>query len=263
MTTTLFSWGYWGWGNATERLIEAIDAAEKVRGFFPPLFVDIRLRRQGRAKGFVGSAFCDLLGESRYRWMQDLGNAEIATGTGGITIKRPAAVADLLDLALEEANRRRRTIFYCACEFLWVGEKRWCHRDQITELLLVHAQRIGRSVLVVEWPGGQPAEAHLTVDRKLFSALMHSRKSVPIDDRQLQEFTGLPWGSLLTLQCENDGGTGVLAVGPARFAASKTNNGFWYLPVIEPVNPELSKDSLRLRAGQWRKARGLQERRAL
>ena len=26
---TLFSWGYWGWGNATEQLVESADLAEK------------------------------------------------------------------------------------------------------------------------------------------------------------------------------------------------------------------------------------------
>jgi hypothetical protein len=54
---TLFSWGYWGWGNATEQLVESADLAEKKRGFKPPVFVDIRRKRQGRAKGFVGDAW--------------------------------------------------------------------------------------------------------------------------------------------------------------------------------------------------------------
>ena len=99
MTTTLFSWGYWGWGNATERLVEAFDMAEESREFRPPLFVDARLRRQGRAKGFVGNAFRDLVGPSRYRWIQDLGNLAIATGIGGVQIKNPAAVTELVDLA--------------------------------------------------------------------------------------------------------------------------------------------------------------------
>jgi hypothetical protein len=100
MTITLFSWGYWGWVNATEQLIEAIDTAEEKRGFRRPIFVDIRLRRQGRAKGFVGNAFGDILGESRYHWVQDLGNLAIANGGGGVQIKNPGAVADLLQMAV-------------------------------------------------------------------------------------------------------------------------------------------------------------------
>jgi hypothetical protein len=39
-----------------------VDAVETSRGFEPPIFVDIRIRRTVRAKGFVGSAFAKLLG---------------------------------------------------------------------------------------------------------------------------------------------------------------------------------------------------------
>lgn len=53
----LFSFGYWGSGNATRQLVRAIDVVEGSRGFEPPLFVDIRMRREGRAAGFVGEAF--------------------------------------------------------------------------------------------------------------------------------------------------------------------------------------------------------------
>jgi hypothetical protein len=37
---TLFTWGYWGWGNATHELIRAVDATERQRGFKPPIFFD-------------------------------------------------------------------------------------------------------------------------------------------------------------------------------------------------------------------------------
>jgi hypothetical protein len=53
-TTTIFTWGYYGWGNATPQLVESVDAVETSRGFEPPIFVDIRIRRNVRAKGFVG-----------------------------------------------------------------------------------------------------------------------------------------------------------------------------------------------------------------
>ena len=57
MPTTLFTWGYYGWGNATSQLVEMVDAVERARGFAPPMFVDIRIRRAVRAKGFQGDAF--------------------------------------------------------------------------------------------------------------------------------------------------------------------------------------------------------------
>ena len=47
--TTIFTWGYYGWGNATPQLLAAVDAVETNRGFEPPNFVDIRIRRTVRA----------------------------------------------------------------------------------------------------------------------------------------------------------------------------------------------------------------------
>ena len=32
---TLFSWGYWGWGNSVNKFIEATDAVEAARGYSP------------------------------------------------------------------------------------------------------------------------------------------------------------------------------------------------------------------------------------
>jgi hypothetical protein len=50
--------------NATPQLVESVDAVETSRGFEPPIFVDIRIRRNVWAKGFVGNAFEKLLGPS-------------------------------------------------------------------------------------------------------------------------------------------------------------------------------------------------------
>jgi hypothetical protein len=144
MGIMLFSWGYWGWGSATERLVESLDTVERVRGFQAPILVDTRLRRQGRAKGFVGNAFRELVGESRYRWMGDLGNLAIATGSSGVRIKNPTAIADLLELAERATDEGRRLLFYCACEFPCFDGKLTCHRREIADLLLEHAKKIGK-----------------------------------------------------------------------------------------------------------------------
>jgi hypothetical protein len=219
--------GLLGWGNATDRLVEAFDKAEKSRGFRPLLFVDCRLRRQGRAKGFVGDAFRDRVGPSRYRWMQDLGNLAIATGSGGVQIKSPSAVAQLVELALHVAGEDRRVIFYCACEFPSLDGALACHRRTITDLVLAHAKKIERSISVIEWPGDAPTEKQISVDKKVFSAIMRARNSIPFKHDRLTEFVALPWGSILTLECEEDGRTGMVAVGPARFATSKDRPGSW------------------------------------
>jgi len=105
MTATLFTWGYYGWGNHTPNLVEAVDAVETSRGFQPPIFVDIRIRRSVRAAGFTGPAFERLLGQDRHRWMKSLGNKFIETKTGpNIQIADPTAADEPLDLAIESAR---------------------------------------------------------------------------------------------------------------------------------------------------------------
>lgn len=262
MTVTLFSWGYWGWGASTRQLVQAADAAEAAKGFRPPIFLDVRLRRQGRAKGFVGNAFRDLVGESRYCWMEDLGNLAIATGGGGVRIKNPAAVSELLERAARAADEGRRVIFYCACDFPSMDGKLTCHRLEIADRLLEHAKKVGRSVAIVEWPGGMPIETRLKVDAKLVSAVMRGRRSIPFTSDRLDDFAGLPWGSLLALECAGDVRTQYVAVGPARFAASTKRSGFWYLPVIAPPGPGVSKETLLRHAARWRKAHGLDGRKS-
>ena len=95
---TLFAFGYKGWGSTTAQLVEAIDKVEASRGFGPPVFVDVRLAREVRAKGFAGKAFETLLGKPRYRWIPDLGNPGVKEG-GDTRIKNPAAASLLLELA--------------------------------------------------------------------------------------------------------------------------------------------------------------------
>ncbi|MDO8588354.1 MAG: hypothetical protein Q7T82_15100, partial [Armatimonadota bacterium] len=97
---------------------------------------------------------------------------------------------------------------------------------------------------------------------KMFSAIMRGRMSVPFANDRLPTFAALPWASILTVECDDDGRTGTVAVGPARFAASKSGAGYWYLPVIEPPGPGVSKETLLRHAARWRTAHGLDERRS-
>jgi hypothetical protein len=263
MALILFSWGYWGWGNATEQLIVATGIAERARGFEPPVFADCRIRRKVRAKGFLNDAFRELLAKAdsqscRYYWMDDLGNDAVAKGQEGVVIKNEGAIECLLDLATEEAKQRRRVIFYCACEFPRLDGKLTCHRVTIADLLLNHARKNGPNLSVVEWPGGEPITTRLEVDRKLFSAVMHGRKSIPFEADRLQDFAGMPWGSILSLASDDGKSTADVLVGPAKFTTF--GDGYWYLPVIEPPDADTSRESLRERAAQWREAHGLNER---
>jgi hypothetical protein len=109
-----FMWGYWGWGGSTRELVKAFDAAEAERGHEPPVFVDARLRRAVRAVGFRGDAFEKLLGADRHHHLRGLGNKLLDQGS--IELVDESTVGDLLDLAVANHRKRRRVIFFCACE---------------------------------------------------------------------------------------------------------------------------------------------------
>lgn len=226
MPITLFSWGYYGWGNHTQQLVEAVDAVETCRGFQPPIFVDIRIRRSVRAAGFTGPAFERLLGQDRHRWMKSLGNKFIETRTGPpIQIAEPKAADDLLDLAVESARHKQRLLFFCSCQWPRCDGKIACHRTTVAGLVLKAAKKRGIQVEVVEWPGGDPKRIDLDVTDKDFAAIRKGRMTVPLGKRvDLAEVAGLPWGSIATL---HSGGEKLYrGVGPA---ISQTSG--WVLPV--------------------------------
>lgn len=112
-------------------------------------WVDIRIRRSGRSAGFREDAFAMEVGHDNYRWMPALGNANLGTGSSAIRIQDPAAAVELLDLVTTLHGKKRRVIFYCACERL-VG----CHRSTVRDLLLKAAP--AGSLRVVEWPDESP-----------------------------------------------------------------------------------------------------------
>src|SRR5262245_14615640 len=100
---TIFSWGYEGWGNATDQLLQAVDNVEKERGFEPPLFVDIRISRAVRAVGFRDAAFEETVGYDRYLWMDSLGNEAVKLKLPRTKIMNWRAADTLLMLATENA----------------------------------------------------------------------------------------------------------------------------------------------------------------
>jgi hypothetical protein len=229
MTTILFTFGYYGWGSCTLQLVQAVDAVEKSQGFEPPIFVDIRIRRTVRAKGFVGNAFEKLLGPSRHRWMKSLGNKFIQTRTGpDIQIAEPSAANDLLDLALESARYQQRLLFFCSCQWPRCDGEIACHRTTVARLVLEAAKRRGEPVEVVEWPGGDPRQIDLDVTPQVFAAVRKGRMTVPVGKQpDLAEVAGLPWCSIAMLH--SDGEKLHRVVGPAIWQTDK-----WSLPVFPP-----------------------------
>jgi hypothetical protein len=228
MPITLFTWGYYGWGNHTPQLLQAIDAAERNRGFEPPLFVDIRIRRTVRAKGFQGNAFEKLLGPNRHRWMKSLGNKFIQTRTGpNIQIADPSAADELLNVALDAANHKHRLLFFCSCQWPRCDGEITCHRATVAEMVLDAAKRRGVAVELVEWQGGQPRSINLNVTPPVFSAVKRGRVSIPLKDGfDLGELAGLPWVSIATLS--SNGEKLHRIVGPVFRQPHQ-----WVLPILE------------------------------
>ena len=229
--TTLFSFGYWGWGSAVPLLVEAVDAVEASRGYAPPLFVDVRISRSVRARGFDGPAFAHQVGAARYRWMDGLGNLAVREG-GEMRIKDPAAADRLLDLGLACARENRRVLFFCACET--PGR---CHRAVVADLVLAAAQQRREPLEVVEWPGGEPRyDLELELARAEFDKVRRGASSIPLRDRwPLARSAATPWYSLIAVRPDDADAwpTWRLATGPAKF-----RSGRWVLPVCDAFDGE-------------------------
>ncbi len=214
---TAFSWGYAGWGNAVERLLEAVDARDRSRGFAPPAFADVRVRRNVRAQGFNGATFEKALGPARYRWFQGLGNQRVATGESGIRIKDPAAAEGLLHFIQEKAKERRRVLFFCSC-----GPVEGCHRQVVADLLLGAANANGVALDVEEWPGDLPRVRRVTAadGRKWrYPDSLLIGRDLPVDG-----LATLPHGSVVLVQ--QDGREDAMVTGPAEY-----HNGWRLYPV--------------------------------
>jgi hypothetical protein len=225
--TTLFSFGYWGWGSATAQLVESIDAVEAARGFEPPLFVDIRISRSVRAKGFSGAAFAHLVGEARYRWLDALGNLGVMDG-GTMRIKDPEAANQLLDLAVDCARKRRRLLLFCACERPCA-----CHRSVVTVLALAAGRRRRLPIEVIEWPGGEPQlDLSLVLTRPEFDKVRRGASSVPLRDQlELRDSAAVPWYSLLRVRPDDADGSDGWPTWRLRTGPAKCKSSGWYLPV--------------------------------
>jgi hypothetical protein len=225
---TLFSWGYWGWGESTPDFVRAADAVEQSRGFAPPCFVDIRMRRSGRAADFVGDAFARVAGHGRYCWMQSLGNAAIVSKTAGpIRINKPEAAGELLELALRCAREGQRVIFFCACEYPRVTGKLACHRTVVASLVLNEARKRGIKVELVEWQGGISGSGiKIPVADSEAQKIQRGKKSLELGRAMPEpELLGLPWGSIVRVKSEH--GTFLALAGAARL-----RKGEWFLPIV-------------------------------
>ena len=198
-----FTWGYWGWGNESRHFVEAVDRLEKRRGYEPPVFVDLRFSRGGRAANFKANAFAEIVGPERYRWMPQLGNKRIGSKRGPpIQIADPAAASTLLEHidALQRANRR--LIMFCACARPWLKLDNGypaCHRVSVATLLLRLAEKRRLPLTIAEWPGSAAASLALVCDPRQIKALTTRAKYIPIGAlaKNPPHIAVLGWGSIV------------------------------------------------------------------
>ena len=255
---TLFSWGYWGWGNATPQLLRLVDSIEAARGFNPPVFVDIRISRSVRANGFRDHAFGDLLGPVRYWHMPSLGNLSILGHAGpAIQIKDSLSARVLLDLAYELAASRQRVIFFCSCEYPRIeGDPTACHRATVARLLL-EAVQSSRPIEVVEWPGGEPRTIELEVPPAIAKKVQQGARSIPLGEEiPKTDLASLAWGSIVRVR---SGAEEIpVVVGPPMYRPQG-----WCLPIPwESANGVASVSQLATKAREWRHEYGFELRRS-
>ena len=254
---TIFTWGYWGWGNATKQLVQVVDSVEASRGFEPPVFVDIRIRRAVRAKGFNGGAFGKLVGKGRYVHMPALGNLAVLGHPGPvIQIKDQSEAAGLLDMAAKVAQENRRIIFFCACEYPGLeGEDNACHRTTVGGLVLQAAQQRQVPIEVVEWPGGEPRLPKISLPASVAQKLLRGGKSVPLGEALPEgEFAGIAPGSVVRVHSVSD--DFALMVGSLRYGRDG-----WYLPALSTrACEDEAPSALVAEARQWRHAHGFDPR---
>ncbi len=249
-------WGYWGWGGSTKELVLAFDAAERERGHEPPVFVDVRIRREVRAMGFRGDAFEKRLGETRYRWMPGLGNKGILDH-GETRLGDATRASELLDVVMKAHAERRRVIFFCACQSPPANDERSCHRLLVGDVLLKEARKRRVDLSVVEWPGGAPCALFETFSPAAVRAALGGGRSVPVPTGMSPSIAvALPWGSYALV--DHKGEPASIVVGPAFHA-----QGRWALQLPWPI-PEASTETQLLRAiRRLRKGAGLEPRYSL
>jgi hypothetical protein len=221
-----FTWGYHGWGSESKHFVRAADWMEKKRGFLPPVFVDLRFARAGRAANFKGNLFRDIVGSHRYVWMPKLGNKRIKTKTGKrMQIADPAAAVVLFNQILKLSKKRRRVVMFCACPQPMHGGRPACHRALVADLLLKEAKTHRLTLQLSEWPGEQPVSMTVRAGK---SQIDMKRCTVPLGplDGKRPSMAVLGWGSRIRFETPEWHRT--IITGPA-----DVQRGQWTLGVFE------------------------------
>jgi hypothetical protein len=224
-----FTWGYYGWGSESKHFVRAADWMERKRGFLPPVFVDLRFARSGRAANFKSNSFSNIVGRKRYVWMPKLGNKRIKTKTGKrMQIAEPAAAVELLDLISMLSKKRRRVIMFCACSQPMYRGRPVCHRALVADLLLKEAKKRQLTLELSEWPGEEPVYITVNTNKSQEMAMNKDVCNIPLGSpsKRIPSLAVLGWGSRIRFETADTYTT--IITGPA-----EVQRGQWTLGIYE------------------------------
>ncbi|MDG5814234.1 hypothetical protein QA601_04035 [Chitinispirillales bacterium ANBcel5] len=251
----VFTIGYKGWGTRSKEFLNVLEKSEKQRGFGFPFFADIRIHRSARARGFSGTQFEKLTGSGRYFRFKKLGNVNAKTGSGyPVKVEDPSAIGELLDLINNNWINGCRTVVFDGCPWPIHPQAGVCHRYVIGSLLLHEAKQRAQNLAVVEWPGGEPQETVIRVNKQEFYSIKKGRKSVPAGNNYHHDLVTLPWASPVRI---NFGTSELLRFcGPPQLSSRKN----WLLPILETGDTTSSLEVVKRKAAEIRAALGLEPR---
>jgi len=197
----VFMFGYHGWGNSVPQLWKLMKYKETRDGYKKPFLVDVRFKRTGRAKGFIGNALESEIGKNNYLHIKELGNQYSNDPTKDIKIANPKnGITDLYDKIIDMQKENRRVIFFCHC-----ANARFCHRTKITKLLLKEFTKNKKKVKIVEWPGkASNNKLEITLDDYQVHKLNKKPSHFKIPDK-LGKIHIAPWGTKLIMKSKKKG----------------------------------------------------------
>ncbi len=144
----IFSFGYWGWGNRVpemKRLYAKHNNGLRGRGI---KWVDVRIRRSVRAKGFNGVTPERLLGKGNYVWIREFGNENILKGKDGVKILDFDGGFERLTKEVGDCRKRNLDlVLFCSCDH------NQCHRFTLIKRL--KRRRIASARVYGEYPHGE------------------------------------------------------------------------------------------------------------
>jgi hypothetical protein len=170
-------------------------------GYVNPFLVDIRFKRTGHAKGFIGNALKNEIGKNNYLHIKELGNQNYNKPSKPIKIASPKkGITVLYDKIIEMQKDNRRVIFFCHCE-----NAKLCHRTKIAKLLLKIFIENKKKISIIEWPGKTSNnQLEITLDDDQIKKLKKTPSYFKIPDK-FSKLHIAPWGTKIIIESKREG----------------------------------------------------------